>query len=789
MAATRESRPGGGPSSVLLIVLLLACSAVSLSSAAARPETVPEREDFAAGLRAEMQELRRQVESLRNQRGEERQQVSATAPRLAATSEGGNRARNDRLTAQWMRAAVRELRAEAEESAASQRRSAAEARLQHAEVSSALSLLRSDAASLRRDLEESRTESQRLAAHVQQLKTELAQAREEHRATSTACSQTETEMKALQSEWLDLSKILQSSTTEKNFMMEKFMDTQNDQKSTVEAVDEHKVRHLGHVHKQLYNLRQSDKQIFTAQLHLEKRIKKLEKMAKVISNRSVKKSESHEHRCRDGNGEIALSTCALQSLIRQLEDKVAGMEEVQRVSAKSIAFNSSRQTAALDKLHLSTLQLLESVQAIEDKVDHNIPELQREISKLEFGMAQALASARAAKEEQENGQETIKAMQDTLEELQEKERGEVGALGAVQAQLINITSRMEAGEQGLASKIMRLEDYLLDRRPQRIIKDDAKDTANSKDNHLIEKPINGSNLPDLFQRLTRVQKSYLEVVNQLPKDCSEVSGPSGLYLLHPLAGGNEGSLNAEGESSADETLPSPLLVYCDQDTHDGGWAVIQRRINGHKDFNRSWKEYQTGFGSPAGEFWIGNEALHRITSSNNCTSLRIDIIDIYGRAWYAEYSHFFVANSSDGYRLSVNGYSGDAGDALDYQNGMQFSAKDSDRDSSSTDCAASYEGGWWFSHCQHANLNGRYGLGLTWFDGTRNEWIAVAHSVMKVRERGVNGKCPSSSEEDSGSHRNRAHTHTEVNKETSGSDHILTSSKILDNSDTDSVET
>lgn len=56
-------------------------------------------------------------------------------------------------------------------------------------------------------------------------------------------------------------------------------------------------------------------------------------------------------------------------------------------------------------------------------------------------------------------------------------------------------------------------------------------------------------------------------------------------------------------------------------------------------------------------------------------------------------------------------YSGNASDAFQYQNDMQFSAIDVDRDISNTHCAGNYEGGWWFSHCQHANLNGRYNLG------------------------------------------------------------------------------
>ena len=109
--------------------------------------------------------------------------------------------------------------------------------------------------------------------------------------------------------------------------------------------------------------------------------------------------------------------------------------------------------------------------------------------------------------------------------------------------------------------------------------------------------------------------------------------------------------------------------------------------------------------------------------------------DIYDRAWVAEYREFHISSAHDGYRIHVAGYSGNASDALDYQNRMQFSTKDSDRDISNTDCAANYEGGWWFSHCQHANLNGRYNLGLTWFDGSKNEWIAVSASEMKVRRR------------------------------------------------------
>lgn len=164
------------------------------------------------------------------------------------------------------------------------------------------------------------------------------------------------------------------------------------------------------------------------------------------------------------------------------------------------------------------------------------------------------------------------------------------------------------------------------------------------------------------------------------------------------------------------------------------WTSIQKRINGAVDFNRSWDEYAKGFGSPNEEFFIGNEMLHHLTS-DNCTKLRIEMKDIYDKTWYAEYEDFRIGSRQDGYRIDISGYHGNASNAMNYQNKMQFSSIDVDRDISNTHCAGNYEGGWWFSHCQHANLNGRYNLGLTWFNSDLNEWVAVKSSHMLVSKR------------------------------------------------------
>lgn len=216
----------------------------------------------------------------------------------------------------------------------------------------------------------------------------------------------------------------------------------------------------------------------------------------------------------------------------------------------------------------------------------------------------------------------------------------------------------------------------------------------------------------LVKQLEAVENQYESIINKLPADCSQIKeNTSALYMIAP--GGQH----------------HPILVNCaDQ------WTTVQRRHDGSVDFNRSWDEYSQGFGSPAAEYWIGNEALHHLTA-DNCTALKIVMVDIYDNTWQAVYSTFRVSGRDDGYRLDIAGYSGNASNAFQYQNDMQFSAIDVDRDISNTHCAGNYEGGWWFSHCQHANLNGRYNLGLTWFDASRNEWIAVKSSHMTIRKR------------------------------------------------------
>uniref|UniRef100_A0A8C5RD78 Tenascin C n=1 Tax=Laticauda laticaudata TaxID=8630 RepID=A0A8C5RD78_LATLA len=207
-----------------------------------------------------------------------------------------------------------------------------------------------------------------------------------------------------------------------------------------------------------------------------------------------------------------------------------------------------------------------------------------------------------------------------------------------------------------------------------------------------------------------------------PKDCSQtlLNGEiaSGLYTIY--INGNQSQ---------------PVEVYCDMSSDGGGWIVFLRRQNGEVNFYQNWRTYESGFGDPNHEFWLGLEKLHQITSQGPY-ELRVDLRDHDGTA-YALYNQFTVGDARTRYRLKVDGYSGNAGDSMNYHNGRSFSTFDKDNDSAITNCALSYKGAFWYKNCHRVNLMGRYGdnshsQGVNWF-----HWKGHEHSIpfaeMKLR--------------------------------------------------------
>ena len=83
---------------------------------------------------------------------------------------------------------------------------------------------------------------------------------------------------------------------------------------------------------------------------------------------------------------------------------------------------------------------------------------------------------------------------------------------------------------------------------------------------------------------------------------------------------------------------------------------------------------------------------------------------------------------------------GTAGDSLSEHSGHPFSTKDQDNDSSSSNCAVSYKGAWWYTACHRSNRNGVYHLGAhsSGADGVNwKSWKGYYYSAkraeMKIR--------------------------------------------------------
>ena len=185
---------------------------------------------------------------------------------------------------------------------------------------------------------------------------------------------------------------------------------------------------------------------------------------------------------------------------------------------------------------------------------------------------------------------------------------------------------------------------------------------------------------------------------------------------------------------------STTSVFCDTQTADGGWTVIQRRKDGSVDFNRPWSEYEKGFGDLNGEFWYGLKNMNCLTQTGQW-ELRVDFEFKNKTRSYLHYNVFKVGSATDEYPLTISGFTGitPTDPSLIHSiNGQKFSTYDNDNDKYRGNCAAQVNnaknnGGWWYNNCWGINLNikynptqyGSFELAGTWYNP---RWVE-----MKIR--------------------------------------------------------
>ena len=67
-------------------------------------------------------------------------------------------------------------------------------------------------------------------------------------------------------------------------------------------------------------------------------------------------------------------------------------------------------------------------------------------------------------------------------------------------------------------------------------------------------------------------------------------------------------------------------------------------------------EYAEGFGDVNGEYWLGLDALHAMTTAKTY-QLRTDVSDWAGASTYSLHASMVVADAADGYRLTLGHFS------------------------------------------------------------------------------------------------------------------------------------
>ena len=205
------------------------------------------------------------------------------------------------------------------------------------------------------------------------------------------------------------------------------------------------------------------------------------------------------------------------------------------------------------------------------------------------------------------------------------------------------------------------------------------------------------------------------------KSCCELKifstnyAPSGVYKM------SKGSFD------------NSVNVYCDMTTDGGGWIVIQRnKKNSLVDFNRTWIDYEKGFGNLKTEFWYGLEEMHCLTQRGQW-EMRIDY-QKYSKTWsYLHYNNFSVGSASKEYPLTVGGFTGVGEDQVTSHNGMKFSTPNNDNDVySGINCAANHRSGWWYRKCYFININKQPPSDYGFTHGT------LLSTEMKIRPKNCN---------------------------------------------------
>ena len=208
-----------------------------------------------------------------------------------------------------------------------------------------------------------------------------------------------------------------------------------------------------------------------------------------------------------------------------------------------------------------------------------------------------------------------------------------------------------------------------------------------------------------------------------PKDCADLHTlglrQSGVYQVHLL-----------GKFQRN--------VYCLMDRYDGGWMAFQRRFDGSvKFFSRKWFDYKHGFGDPNGEYYLGNEMLHLLTTGES-HDYRVEATSFTNEMKSKVIQNVVVAGEDDKYRIKYEASSVDQTAPVygaRFRN-KQFSTSDNDNDDNSGENCAQKFGPWWHSGCHNNGMNGYY-KDATKYEYSASFWTNHGEAIHWVNWKGI----------------------------------------------------
>lgn len=142
---------------------------------------------------------------------------------------------------------------------------------------------------------------------------------------------------------------------------------------------------------------------------------------------------------------------------------------------------------------------------------------------------------------------------------------------------------------------------------------------------------------------------------------------------------------------------APFVAPCDSQIAGPGWMIMQRRIDGSVDFNRTWQDYKHGFGNVTGEFWLGLEKVHKLTTSRRY-ELYVQVVNMTDHVLNSRYDTFIIGSEDEQYEIkSLGKCTGPGYNSFRRHKGIKFTTLDRDNDEyNKLNLAVEYRGAWWY---------------------------------------------------------------------------------------------